>query len=87
MHLATSTATAPLRVAKRGKTRSREELAQTNVLAKSNGYEQVTPAQRIDREVALALAHDLDPHVVEMQDGILRFFFRVKFFLPLVCSF
>ena len=63
---------APLRAIKRGKTRSREEQAKTNVLlAKSNGYKRGTPAQRINEEV---VDHDFDPHVVEMQDGILRVF-------------
>jgi hypothetical protein len=56
---------------KRGKTRSREETAKANVLlAKSNGYERGTPTQRIDGGVS----HDFDPHVIKMQDGVLRIF-------------
>ena len=61
---------APLQATKRGKTRLREEQAKTNVLlAKSNRYERGTLAQRINEEV---VDYDFDPHVVEMQDSILR---------------
>jgi hypothetical protein len=76
MHLAatkataTATATPPLRATKRG-TLPREEQAKKNVLlAKSNGYERRAPAQRINGEVD----HNFDPHVVDMQDGILRIY-------------
>lgn len=70
MDLAATKATASLRATKRG-TLSREEQAKKNaLLAKSNGYERGAPAQRINGEVG----YDFDPHVVDMQDGILRIY-------------
>jgi hypothetical protein len=66
---ATATATAPSR-AKRD-TLSREEQAKKSVLlAKSSGYERRAAAQRSNAE----MDHDFDPHVVKMQDGILRIY-------------
>ncbi|KAK3897234.1 hypothetical protein C8A05DRAFT_39221 [Staphylotrichum tortipilum] len=56
------------------KKRSRKEQAETNILlAKSNGYERGAAAQRINTEAGHE-GHDFDPHVVDMQDGILKIY-------------
>jgi hypothetical protein len=63
---ATATAMAPLRDMKHGKTRSRKDQAETNVLlVKSNGYERGVAAQRINKETGHK-GCDFDPYVLDM---------------------